>query len=94
MVQKIVVNRCYGGFGLSIEGLLYYAQLKGYTPAIYKETKFDFKILNEIFELYKKNELTFNISINDENYRSKNEIINIQKGISQKYTFNLVPKNA
>ncbi len=54
--------------------------------------QFDFKILNEIFELYKKNELTFNITINDENYRSKNEIINIQKGINQKYTFNLVPK--
>jgi len=27
--MKIVINRCYGGFGLSYEGVMYYAKLKG-----------------------------------------------------------------
>lgn len=28
-MQKIVINRCYGGFGLSRAGLMRYAELKG-----------------------------------------------------------------
>jgi len=27
--MKIVINNCYGGFGLSYEGVMYYAKLKG-----------------------------------------------------------------
>ena len=27
--MKIVVNRCYGGFGLSKEGMMHYAKIKG-----------------------------------------------------------------
>ena len=30
--MKIVVNRCYGGFGLSHEAMLRYLVLKGHTP--------------------------------------------------------------
>lgn len=29
MVQKIVINRCYGGFGLSHQAVMRYAELKG-----------------------------------------------------------------
>ena len=29
--MKIVINRCYGGFGLSHEGMMRYAELKGMT---------------------------------------------------------------
>jgi len=29
--MKVAINKCYGGFGLSMEGWLYYAKLKGIT---------------------------------------------------------------
>ena len=28
-MKKIVINKCHGGFGLSYEGVMYYAKLKG-----------------------------------------------------------------
>ncbi len=29
--MKVVINRCFGGFGLSHEGILKYAEIKGIT---------------------------------------------------------------
>ena len=36
--MKIVINRCYGGFGLSKEAMMRYAELKGLT--LYHEREF------------------------------------------------------
>jgi len=33
--MKLVINKCYGGFKLSIKGLKRLAELKGYNPCIY-----------------------------------------------------------
>jgi hypothetical protein len=40
MVQKIVINRCYGGFGLSHEAIMRYAELKGINLVFQKEDVF------------------------------------------------------
>lgn len=45
--MKIVINRCYGGFGLSMAALKRYVELKGMNPYFYKEnwkTKTYYKI--------------------------------------------------
>jgi len=36
-MKKIVINSCYGGFGLSYEGVMYYAKLKGFKLYAYVE---------------------------------------------------------
>jgi hypothetical protein len=38
-MKKIVVNRCYGGFGLSIKAQKYYLSLVGKEAYFYKQTK-------------------------------------------------------
>ena len=35
--MKVVINRCYGGFGLSYEAVMYYAKLKGIKLYAYVE---------------------------------------------------------
>jgi len=39
--MKIVVNRCYGGFGLSNEAVKYYLNLKGLDAYFYKQTGYE-----------------------------------------------------
>ena len=39
--MKIVINRCYGGFSLSYEGVMYYAKLKGIKLYAYVEKRED-----------------------------------------------------
>ena len=39
-MTKVVYNACYGGFGLSKEAVLRYAELKGITLYEYKDPKF------------------------------------------------------
>jgi len=44
--MKIVINKCYGGFGLSHEGKMHYAKLKGLTLHVYvddRRTKLGYK---------------------------------------------------
>ena len=41
--MKIVVNKCYGGFGLSIAGVKRYLELKGKELFSYKQTKYEFR---------------------------------------------------
>lgn len=38
--MKIVVNKCFGGFGLSTKAQLRYAELKGFNLYFYKQTKY------------------------------------------------------
>jgi len=40
-MKKIVINCCYGGFGLSYEGVMYYAKLKGFQLYAYVEKQSD-----------------------------------------------------
>ena len=40
--MELVINRCYGGFGLSPKALTAYAKLKGSTLTFYKQTKYKF----------------------------------------------------
>ena len=38
--MKIVINNCFGGFGLSMKGEKLYAKLKGFELFFYKQTKY------------------------------------------------------
>lgn len=65
--MKIVINRCYGGFGLSIKALKRYVELKGMTPYFYEEdfkTKTCYKIKN--VEKEKKNKYYFYTCITED----------------------------
>ena len=44
-MTKIAINSCYGGFGLSEEVLMRYAELQGYKPGIYVEDEFHTKVI-------------------------------------------------
>jgi len=41
--MKIVINRCYGGFGLSLQATKRYLELKGLPCYFYKQTKHSFQ---------------------------------------------------
>lgn len=41
--MKVVINRCYGGFGLSMAALKRYAELKRFNVYFYKQTKYSFQ---------------------------------------------------
>lgn len=40
--MKVVINKCYGGFGLSLQGQQAYANRKGITLHFYRQTKYEF----------------------------------------------------
>ena len=50
--MKMVINRCYGEFGLSIKALKRYVELKGMTPYFYEED-FDRKICYKVNDIDK-----------------------------------------
>lgn len=41
--MKIVINKCFGGFGLSLKAQRRYLELKGLPCYFYKQTKYNFK---------------------------------------------------
>lgn len=41
--MKIVINKCFGGFGLSLKAQKRYLELKGLPCYFYKQTKYNFK---------------------------------------------------
>ena len=47
-VMKVVINKCFGGFGLSEKAILRYAELKGLTVWPKKDKKFINKILKQV----------------------------------------------
>jgi len=55
--MKIVINRCYGGFGLSHKAVMRYAELKGFKlyPFVEKRDR-DGKLIRGKFESYKGDE--------------------------------------
>ena len=40
--MKIVINTCYGGFGLSPKGQRRYLELKGHKPYFYKQSRYNY----------------------------------------------------
>lgn len=48
-MTKIVINRCYGGFGLSEEGMRRYAELKGLRFYVWREPGFQSDMFNHYF---------------------------------------------
>lgn len=41
--QEIVINRCWGGYGLSNKALKRYAELKGFKICFYEQTKYKYR---------------------------------------------------
>lgn len=81
--MKVVVNRCYGGFDLSVKAIKRYLELKALPCYFYKQTKFKFndgvnehKVLNS----YEDCELPVYIST-----KYFGEVINIDKISSEDY---------
>jgi len=52
-MKKVVLNKCYGGFGLSLLAQKEYLKLKGKKAYFYKQTKYSFKDKQEEFEKIK-----------------------------------------
>lgn len=48
--MKIVVNKCYGGFGLSAAAIVYYLKLKGLPCFFYTQTKYSHRDSVDLFE--------------------------------------------
>ena len=52
-MQKIVINRCYGGFGLSHKAIMRYAELKGLDLHSY-ECNYGTKTIKEVKKITKR----------------------------------------
>lgn len=52
--MKIVLNKCYGGFGLSPKAIKYYLKLKGKECYFYKDINYKSNIYNKITDLNSK----------------------------------------
>ena len=48
--QEIVINRCWGGFGLSNKALERYAELKGFKIYFYEQTKYEHEVGKDEYE--------------------------------------------
>ena len=57
--MEIVINTCYGGFGLSHEAIMRYAELKGIKLYSYIEKRDEKGNLNNKYELYTEQEKPF-----------------------------------
>jgi hypothetical protein len=47
-MQKIVINRCHGGFSLSVKGVKHYAKLKGITLYAFVRASYDNNTFKQI----------------------------------------------
>ena len=64
-MTKIVINACYGGFGLSEEGMRVYAEKKGIPIYTWKDPKYQ----SAIFKIYFKADPSGMIEISNEFYQ-------------------------
>jgi len=78
---KVVVNKCHGGFGLSLKGIEMYARLKGLDVYFYKQTAYGFSDGKDEYtrltksEINKKsNALTFFYSLKKDLGKKVNKI--------------------
>lgn len=94
--MKVVINRCFGGFGLSMDALKRYVELKGMTPYFYKEnwkTKTYYKIdRNNIDE---KDFYIINCIVEDlGNEISRKDFWDFIKNNKDKYIYDMnIPRN-
>lgn len=75
--MKVVINKCYGGFGLSNQAMMRYAELIGQTLYHDREIICDhyYKIpVNEYKRLYKEAQKTRNYSAINDMYFSERQI--------------------
>jgi len=49
-MKRIVINRCFGGFSLSLKAELRYAELKGFKLFFYKQTKYSHQTPEKVNE--------------------------------------------
>ena len=49
--MEVVVNKCYGGFGLSLKAIKRYLELKGKECYFYKQTKYSYDNCEDEFQL-------------------------------------------
>jgi len=58
-MKRIVINSCYGGFGLSYEGVMYYAKLKGIKLYAYVEKWTDNLYAHKPYNIYDETIIPF-----------------------------------
>lgn len=74
MTQKIVINGCYGGFGLSYKAVMRYAELKGIKLYAYVNQRINGKLDFDKYVEYKIGDKAYIIYYTNKKIKSKDEL--------------------